>query len=80
MKIIRRLIIALLGIMSGMAWLVGLAVILWGGTPNIIYGVAIIAGGMLVQMSIADYYDAVIDFEAYLDEEGDDSDESISSL
>ena len=76
MKIIRRLIIALLGIMSGMAWLVGLAVILWGGTPNIIYGVAIIAGGILVQMSIADYYDAVIDFEAYLnEEEGDINDE-----
>ena len=76
MKIIRRLIIALLGIMSGMAWLVGLAVILWGGAPNIIYGVAIIAGGMLVQMSIADYYDAVIDFEAYLnEEEGDINDE-----
>ena len=76
MKIIRRLIIALLGIMSGMAWLVGLAVILWGGTPNIIYGVAIIAGGMLVQMSIADYYDTVIDFEAYLnEEEGDINDE-----
>ena len=76
MKIVRRLIIALLGIMSGMAWLVGLAVILWGGTPNIIYGVAIIAGGMLVQMSIADYYDAVIDFEAYLDEEeGENNDE-----
>lgn len=78
MKIIRRLIIALLGIMSGMAWLVGLAVILWGGTPNIIYGVAIIAGGMLVQMSIADYYDAVVEFEAYLDldeEEGDINDE-----
>mgnify|MGYP006992334367 CR=1 FL=1 len=76
MKIIRRLIIALLGVMSGVAWLVGLAVILWGGTPNIIYGVAIIAGGMLVQMSIADYYDAVIDFEAYLnEEEGDINDE-----
>lgn len=76
MKIIRRLIIALLGVMSGMAWLVGLAVILWGGTPNIIYGVAIIAGGMLVQMSIADYYDAVIDFEAYLnEEEGENNDE-----
>lgn len=78
MKIIRRLIIALLGVMSGMAWLVGLAVILWGGTPNIIYGVAIIAGGMLVQMSIADYYDAVVEFEAYLDldeEEGDINDE-----
>lgn len=76
MKIVRRLIIALLGIMSGMAWLVGLAVILWGGTPNIIYGVAIIAGGMLVQMSIADYYDAVIDFEAYLnEEEGENNDE-----
>ena len=76
MKIIRRLIIALLGIMSGMAWLVGLAVILWGGAPNIIYGVAIIAGGMLVQMSIADYYDAVIDFEAYLnEEEGENNDE-----
>ena len=76
MKIIRRLIIALLGIMSGMAWLVGLAVILWGGTPNIIYGVAIIAGGMLVQMSIADYYDAVIYFEAYLnEEEGENNDE-----
>lgn len=70
MKIIRRLIIALLGIMSGMAWLVGLAVILWGGAPNIIYGVAIIAGGILVQMSIADYYDAVTEFEAYLDDEG----------
>ena len=80
MKIIRRLIIALLGIMSGMAWLVGLAVILWGGTPNIIYGIAIIAGGMLVQMSIADYYDAVVELEAYLDEEEDDNDESISSL
>ena len=76
MKIIRRLIIALLGIMSGMAWLVGLAVILWGGTPNIIYGGAIIAGGMLVQMSIADYYDAVTEFEAYLDEEeGENNDE-----
>ena len=76
MKIIRRLIIALLGIMSGMAWLVGLAVILWGGTPNIIYGMAIIAGGMLVQMSIADYYDAVTEFEAYLnEEEGDINDE-----
>ena len=76
MKIIRRLIIALLGIMSGMAWLVGLAVILWGGTPNIIYGVAIIAGGMLVQMSIADYYDAVVEFEAYLnEEEGENNDE-----
>lgn len=78
MKIIRRLIITLLGIMSGMAWLVGLAVILWGGTPNVIYGVAIIAGGMLVQMSIADYYDAVTEFEAYLDldeEEGDINDE-----
>ena len=76
MKILRRLIIALLGIMSGMAWLVGLAVILWGGTPNIIYGVAIIAGGMLVQMSIADYYDAVTEFEAYLDEEeGENNDE-----
>ena len=76
MKIIRRLIIALLGIMSGMAWLVGLAVILWGGTPNIIYGVAIIAGGMLVQMSIADYYEAVTEFEAYLnEEEGDINDE-----
>lgn len=76
MKIIRRLIIALLGIMSGMAWLVGLAVILWGGTPNIIYGVAIIAGGMLMQMSIADYYEAVVEFEAYLDEEeGDINDE-----
>ena len=76
MKIIRRLIIALLGVMSGMAWLVGLAVILWGGTLNIIYGVAIIAGGMLVQMSIADYYDAVIEFEAYQnEEEGDINDE-----
>ena len=76
MKIIRRLIIALLGIMSGMAWLVGLAVILWGGTPNIIYGVAIIAGGMLVQMSIADYYEAVTEFEAYLnEEEGESNDE-----
>ena len=76
MKIIHRLIIALRGIMSGMAWLVGLAVILWGGTPNIIYGVAIIAGGMLVQMSIADYYDAVAEFEAYLDEEeGENNDE-----
>lgn len=76
MKIIRRLIIALLGVMSGMAWLVGLAIILWGGTPNIIYGVAIIAGGMLVQMSIADYYDAVVEFEAYLDEEeGENNDE-----
>ena len=76
MKIIRRLIIALLGIMSGMAWLVGLAVILWGGTPNNIYGVAIIAGGMLVQMSIADYYDAVTEFEAYLnEEEGENNDE-----
>ena len=78
MKIIRRLIIALLGIMSGMAWLVGLAVILWGGTPNIIYGIAIIAGGMLVQMSIADYYEAVTEFEAYLDldeEEGENNDE-----
>ena len=75
MKIIRRLIIALLGIMSGMAWLVGLAVILWGGTPNIIYGVAIIAGGMLVQMSIADYYEAVTEFEAYLnEEEGENND------
>lgn len=76
MKIIRRLVIALLGIMSGMAWLVGLAVILWGGIPNIIYGVAIIAGGMLVQMTIADYYEAVTEFEAYLnEEEGDINDE-----
>lgn len=76
MKIIRRLAIALMGIMSGMAWLVGLAVIFWGGTPNIIYGVAIIAGGMLVQMSIADYYEAVTEFEAYLnEEEGDINDE-----
>ena len=76
MKIIRRLIIALLGVMSGMAWLVGLAVILWGGIPNIIYGVAIIAGGMLVQMSIADYYEAATEFEAYLnEEEGDINDE-----
>ena len=80
MKIIRRLIIALLGIMSGMAWLVGLAVILWGGVSNIIYGAGIVAGGMLVQMSIADYYEAVTEFEAYLDEEEDDNDESISSL